>query len=152
MGDRSHLDGIPGKSMISIDFRDARIDGRRPTERHEVLLRIVARLVVTDDGTELFAESEFPIVELAQHLWRWLRVGAVNNSGFTYKSMESEQEDLLWFARESDGWSIGSADRKIAVGLRLAEIRTASERFVDRVSVEIPGSLGVPVRDVIVGS
>ena len=136
--------------MISIDFFNPRIDGGIPTERHELLLRVVAVFLISQDGRELFTEVEFPVVELAYQLWRWQHSRDSARNSFSYESMESEDR-LLWFSPDSDGWTIGSGNTPIAFHLDMAQIQNASERFIERVLSEIPKKLGVSVKEVVTG-
>ncbi len=133
--------------MISISFQDWRIDGPRPTEKFEIMLRIVAVFFVSRDTNLVYREEEFPIVELATELHRWLKTA--DDSPFNYESQESDIKNFLWFAPRPMGWAIGAADKVIAEGLSLREIREAAKDFLNQVLTDIPEKLGIEVKEVI---
>ena len=132
--------------MISLSFSNVRIDGPMPRSSWQRLLRIVADFTITRDGHEIFKEMEFPIVELAYHLQRWLNASAREHLPFNYESMESAEPALLWFRPVGGDWSVGYSDGLLLSGLELRELERAVAGFVDRVLEEVPRQVGVDVK------
>jgi hypothetical protein len=97
---------------IAIRFADARVDGPPPGSWDEVLLRITGDFAIEVDGRALYSEQEFPLVEFAYRLHRWLICAAGVHEDFAYVSMESDEEPLVWFTSSDEGWVIGARDQQ----------------------------------------
>jgi hypothetical protein len=91
------------------------------------LLGVVAHFAIARQGVILWDEVEVPILELADHLRRWLTLAAVCQQSFTYQSMESDEPALLWCRPSGVGWSVGAGAAVLAEGLTFEELQGAAE-------------------------
>jgi hypothetical protein len=130
--------------VIRFDFAYVHLDGPRPRDAIEIMLRIVATCTVTADEVELLSEPEFPIVELAAQLDYWLRKDA--GMPFTYDSAEAE-EALVWFKPEVQGWRIGSDWQKQPNDqlFPIEELTSAASSYIGRVKTEVKATLNIDV-------
>ena len=130
--------------MIRFAFSDVHIDGARPKDAIDIMLRIVATFTVAAEEIELFSEEEFPIVELAAQLDYWLRRD--DGQPFTYDSAESE-DVLLSFKPETQGWRIGSAIQKRRPDrlFALEEVRNAASLYVGSVKRDVKATMNIDV-------
>jgi hypothetical protein len=121
--------------MVTLAFEQLHLDGPQPTAPHDILLRAVANFSVVVDGHAVYEECEFPVVELASQLRRWLEDAA---GDFEFESMSSEVKGLICFSRiAADKWRVHSR----AVDTPPRDVGTdalvsACRRFIDRVRTE----------------
>ena len=66
----------------------------------QVLINIEADFIAQVDGDILVQDSHWCAVELAHQLKNWLRD---SSRAFSYISMDTEDETLLWFKPVADG-------------------------------------------------
>lgn len=135
--------------MIRFEIDSIHIDGTAPMSWHDALLRVVALLRIRSEGSVLWTEVDFPILELGYHLHQWLALGAHAGSPFSYQSMDSDEEELLWFKPSNDHWVLGTGRMELTGELRLDELRDASSAFLDAVIKDVELAVGLDARAVI---
>ena len=130
--------------MISFDFGELHVDGRPSKEPYDILLKVVATFSLRIGDASLFSEEEFPVVELAVDLRRWLKQG--DESEFRFESLDYEQP-LFWFKPEEGGWRVESAWQKGPVHrlVSLGELKSAATSYVDRLKMEVKEKLSIDV-------
>ncbi len=113
--------------------------------RWDVLLRVVGDFEIRAGDRTLYSETEFPVVEFAVQLAKWLARPGPDAGDLVYTSLESEVEGLIRFARvASDEWWLTalpltedpprtfSTDEVRGAGLRfLIDLRTVLEGRVE---------------------
>ncbi len=91
------MDSVSSQVMFSFERLRSTVDDTEAS--WQLLLRVVANFAVVIDGRQFYAESEFPVIEFASQVAKWLRSGG---GDFLYVSMESAEEPLLAFYRLAD--------------------------------------------------
>ena len=94
--------------MITIHYRITRVPDRDADNLEDLLLGVSGDFAINIDGRDLYQEQEFPLLELAAQLARWLCRGPKVEDDFEFESMESQDEPLLSLRRAPQGWNIGS--------------------------------------------
>ena len=89
-------------------FTDTRLERPRVRDKFDLLLGIVATFEVCLGERLLYHEEMFPVVELRVELAQWLSDAYRHRENFEFRSMESDEEGLLWLRRVDGGWRIGS--------------------------------------------
>lgn len=74
----------------------------------DVLVSVVAEFKIVVQGRLLLDETDFPVVELAAALKRWLSVAADERCDFEFDSMDFEEPGAVWIRKEDAGWRVGS--------------------------------------------
>jgi hypothetical protein len=88
------------------------------------MVRLTAPFSLRAEGAEIIRDDDFPVVELAAQLGAWLTTGAQDE--FRYRSLESDDEDILRFVRRggefvvSSSWAPSEGVRSNAEDLQLA--------------------------------
>ena len=94
----------------------------------------------------LVRESHWCAVEFAQQLKGWLKD---SSQAFSYTSMDTEDENLLWFEPVADGmWRVGSAwqTKSFDVPLRLEQLELACQSYVKSVEKAVAANFGVHLK------
>lgn len=78
-------------------------------DRTYLLRDVVGDLTIVVDNHILFSESEFPILELATTLARWLANSPASGRPFRFSSMDAEESPLIEFIPGRGGWFFRSA-------------------------------------------
>jgi len=102
------------------------------------MVRLTAPFSLRAEGAEIISDDDFPVVELAAQLGAWLATGAEGE--FRYRSLESDDEDILRFAPGgnefvissswalSDGIGSNAKDLQFAVNAFVSSIADAARR------------------------
>ena len=137
--------------MIAFEYSDLKIDGSKPREWHERLLRIVADFEICSGPSRPFTEPDFCVVEFGHDLGRWLGSAKADQlDDFEYESTESEIVPLVWFRRQTaGGWAIGTADQRLLKDLALSQIVDAARTYLHRLVREVPQRLDVRIDDLV---
>lgn len=69
----------------------------------DLLIGITADLEIKADGLSVYEEPDFPVLELAYHLKKWMDVKADQRSDFNLDSMESTELGLVRILRADEG-------------------------------------------------
>jgi len=109
-----------------LHFTDTRLERPSVRDKFDLLLGVVATLEVRFADRLLYREELFPIVELRAELGRWLSGAYHRHENFKFRSMESDEDGLLWLRWVGDGWRIGSTQQEYP------EIRTLSDAEVSK--------------------
>jgi hypothetical protein len=137
-------------SSVEISFGALRHEGGLRDPYFDPLLRVVAELEIIASGTVVYAEPDFPVVELAQQLQLWLSRPDPPGD-FEFTTVEAEETPFIWFKSGPDGWSLGAAFQQYADGggHTLAQVRTAALNFVQAVKARVMVELRLDVATVI---
>jgi hypothetical protein len=145
------MDCVPSEAMtlrIEIGNLTSAINGEASLP--ELLLRITAKLEISADGATIYAEPDFPVVELAYHLQAWVKAGEKERPDFVLDSMESDEIGLVRIVKRDRGWSIGSCHEQFEPSIMsLSEIDEAVISFVNEVRRRCNDELGTDLRDVL---
>ena len=108
------------------------------------LLNVVADFRLVVGNRILFSEANFPIIELAKQLDRWLASVAQSPSAFVYSSLESNVAGIIRIAPGVQGWHISSAFAEFAdsTPFSLAEIVAAARSYVTEVEQSVLSEYG----------
>jgi|SRR5712691_510371 len=90
--------------MITFTINNLHQDVPRVKDKFDRLLRIVGDFSIRVDSRILYGESEFPFVEFATQLTKWLAAGG--HQDFSYDSVESDDPGLVWFRRSGEQWKV----------------------------------------------
>ncbi len=117
--------------MIRIEFENLHLDRQRIESWSDAILGVVADFQITVDDSIVYHDVEFPVIELAYQMHRWLLCDVANAHDLEYESMESEESPLIWFRRDADRWVIGAAHQLRASGpVRLQDVEVAARHFI----------------------
>ena len=118
--------------MISFEVNNLHLDGE-VTSRWHALLRPVCDFRLRVDGTVIYSDVEFPVVEFAVAVGNWAVNAEADGPEFAYTSLESETERLISFTPHQDGdWIASSAEGLTSRPVPFAHLRAASLDFVRR--------------------
>jgi hypothetical protein len=143
------MDGVSGE--IVFEFTVTSADSSSLHERWQVLLGVVGNLSVEVCGRTLYREVEFPLVELAVDLSRWLQEVDQTNESFVFRSMESEEAGLIWIKRDDGLWGVGSVhqDHKDEHTFSLGEVASAVRVYIDGLTGTLLRGHGIDIRDLL---
>jgi hypothetical protein len=117
--------------LIRIEFENLRLDRERIESWSDAILGVVADFQITVDDSIIYREVEFPVIELAYKMHRWLLCEVADSQDLEYESMESEQRPLIWFRRTADHWVIGAAHQLRTSGaVQLRDVESAARHFI----------------------
>ena len=104
------------------------------TEPWQVYLRVVGDFKVLASGTTICSEQQFCVVEFAIESQAWSRKAKQEPSDFIYKSIEADENGLVWVRRKLDKWSVGSIFQiaESRETFELAEITGALDNYYGR--------------------
>jgi hypothetical protein len=123
-----------------ITLRFEQLHRERPALRdlYDVLLGLVAEFSITIGDRLLYREVDFPVVELAASLLRWLDLRPEPGDDFEWESMETEEPGWVWVRSAGDGWRIGSIHQEYPEPriLSMTELQWAITDFVGRLSAK----------------
>jgi hypothetical protein len=138
-----------------IELRLSELHAERPELSHpaDAFIGVTARFEITADGTAVYSEDEFPVIELAAELGDWLRSGLDASRDFEFDSMSTPEAGWVWIRHTGSGWRVGSLhqDRPDTTVRGDSEIRTAVERFIEAVKESAVGDLGLDVTPFVEG-
>lgn len=101
------MDSLPSKIIFSFVIDEEEMGREDLREHWQVYLRVVGDFKIHINEKIFYRETQFCLVEFAAQLSKWLNRGEYSKE-FIYTSMESEEERLIWFRKEWNGWRIGS--------------------------------------------
>jgi hypothetical protein len=110
-----------------------------------VLLGLVADFSITVGDRLLYREVDFPVIELAAGLLRWLDQRPEPGDDFEWESMETEEPGWVWVRSAGDGWHIGSIHQEYPEprSFSMTELRWAIADFVSRLSMKALEEQGI---------
>jgi hypothetical protein len=141
------MDCVPGKVMLSFTGLRSTVDD--PKEPWQLLLRVVADFSLTIDGRPFYEESDFPVVEFASQVGKWLHR---DNHDFLYVSMESAEDPLLAFYRLKDNqFRIYSPHQEFETTAKVdrQELCDALTSFNEELSRKVGSELGLMIDDLL---
>ena len=146
---RKDMDSVPGKIVFKCSVTSA--DSSSLRERWQVLLGVVGDLSVEVCGRTLYREVEFPLVELAVDLSKWLQKVEKTNESFVFASMESEEPGLVWLRCEDERWRVGSVHQEYEEKrtFSLCEVASAARAYIDRLTDTLLQIHGIDIRDLL---
>ena len=100
-------------------------------------------------GRIQFSETQFPVVELALQLERWLGHVAEVPSEFVYTSLESEIPGIIRISSGQQGWHFSSAFSEFADGtsFTLEQVVAATEAYLKAVGDVLFAEYGFRLSD-----
>ena len=113
----------------------------------QVLINVESNFTAYVDGDVLVQDSHWCAVELAYHLKNWLKD---SSQAFSYTSMDTEDENLLWFKPVGDGtWRVGSVwqTKNFDVAFKLEQIEIACQNYVGSVEKAVADNFGIHLTD-----
>ena len=139
--------------MLEFVVSDLHHERPAATDYDGVLLGLNCNFAVQLDHQVLFEEAEFPVLEFVEQLADWLAESPGPSANFSYESIESDVEDLVWIRRSDHGWRLGSAihDSVAHNPFRLDEVRRALTALNDRLIELASRTLGLDLSDYITG-
>jgi hypothetical protein len=119
----------------------------------DVFIGVTGRFEITADGTTVYAEDYFPVIELAAELGDWLRSGFQARRDFEFDSMSTPEAGWVWIRHTESGWRVGSLHQERPdVAVRGdSEIHTAVETFIALVKECAARDLGADVTPYVEG-
>lgn len=134
--------------MIELEVVDVGVDRSRGSADVNVFIDIGARFTLVADGSPLYSEEDFPIVELAVALSDWLGRGIDAGEDFEFDSMSTPEPGWVWVRWTRPGWRVGSLHqvRSDPVVRDTSEIRQAVESFIERVTLSVAREGHIDVR------
>lgn len=87
---------------FKISFDKLSFDGFEATDHPHNLHRFVGNFFIITEGEIVFSEQEFCLVEFALALKLWCNETENNQKNFSYQSVESELDSLIWFTLKSE--------------------------------------------------
>lgn len=118
--------------MIEFRLSGFRCEPPEPEQPADVFIGVTGRFEITADGTTVYAEDDFPVVELAAELGDWLRSGLGARRDFEFDSMSMAEAGWVWIRHTGSGWRVGSLHQEqpdLTVRGE-SEIQTAVEGFI----------------------
>lgn len=115
---------------MRISLAGLRFDGVRIESWSDALLRVVAEIDVRVADLIIYREVEFRVVEFAYQLHRWLICELDGGADFEYRSMESDDNPLIWIRQIDSVWRWGSRFGQGDVSVSIEDVRVAAGRFI----------------------
>ena len=139
--------------MLEFVVTDLHRERPAATDYYGVLLGLNCNFAIRLDDQVLFEEAEFPVLEFVEQLADWLAESPEPSANFSYESIESDVEDLVWIRRSDRGWQLGSAIHDSAAHnpFTLDELRRGLTEFSGHLIAMVSRSLGLDVSDFITG-
>jgi len=138
-----------------LEFVTTDLHHERPaaTDYYGVLLGLNCNFAIRLDHQVLFEEAEFPVLEFVEQLADWLAESPEPSANFSYESIESDVEDMVWIRWSDRGWRLGSAihDSVAHNPFTLDELRRALTELNDHLVALASRTLGLDVSDYITG-
>ena len=118
-------------------------EGPLETDRHR-LLNVVADFKLVVGQRIIFSEANFPIIELAIQLDRWLGSVTESHTEFVYTSLESGIIGIIRVAPGVEGWHVGSVFAEFAdsTPFPLEEVVTAARSYITAVEEAVLAEYG----------
>jgi hypothetical protein len=138
---------VQGRPALRFSIEDLHQDIPKIKNRLERLLDIVGEFQIFVGPRILYQESEFPFVEFASQLFRWLAKEAYEHRDFSYTSVESDEIALVWFRHQIDGWTIGSPHQAYeeTTFFTSGEVYAATERFIRTLKARLRAELNISI-------
>jgi hypothetical protein len=138
-----------------IELRLSELHAERPELEHpaDAFIGVTGRFEIIADGTTVYAEDEFPVLELAAELGDWLRSGLKGRRDFEFDSMSTPEAGWVWIRQTGTGWRVGSLHQEWPDDAVRgdSEIQTAVERFIESVKESATRDLGADVTPYVEG-
>lgn len=150
----SHAPRQPRPPSVEITFGSLGLERHR-TGAAYLLLDVGADLELRVHDRVLFREPDFPVLELAVALLRWIpaaeSLGEGESLDFDYTSAEAEESPLIAFAGGSGGYFIRSPWQveMQEAALPLGDLIWATREYVARVTSSLESELGIDIEDVL---
>jgi hypothetical protein len=140
--------------MIELRLLGIQSDRVRLEHAADVFIGVTGRFELVADEKLLYAEDDFPVVELAAELHDWLRTGFAARVDFEFDSMSTPEPGWVWIRDAGAGWRLGSLHqtRADAVVRSDHEVRRAVERFINSVKASAASALGADVSPYLEGA
>lgn len=118
----------------------------------ELYLGVNGEIKLYENQHVLYSEVEFPLVEFAVKIQNWLYLNNPNLD-FSYDSIESEDEGLIWFRLEPAGWRLGSVHQEecSAKAYTFPQISEACEKFIQCLTNELQTKFGIDITHMLTG-
>ncbi len=121
--------------MMELLFETIRQDGKIESD-HDALVRLVTpRFDLRVNGQSVYAETEFPLLELAFDLAQWR---TSPEADFRFQSVESDEPSLFSFVKSNGRWVIeNDLDRNRRGGVGDSEFQQAVDDYIKRVAADV---------------
>jgi hypothetical protein len=131
--------------MIHFGFSDLHTDPPRLEDPRDAILGVVGLFELQVDGTLLYSEEDFPLVEFARALNFWMKTVVDSGQDFEYESTEAAEPGLVWIRHDGDRWRIGSIFQEYPEvrGFSLEEIQRSASDLRKRLTDEARNRLGL---------
>jgi hypothetical protein len=134
-----------------IEFRWRDLSQEVPTlrEPHDLFLHVVATFSVVVNHQVIYEEELFAVVEFAINSQRWSSEAGLTQEDFVYTSMDAEEEGLVWFRKQSDGWRVGSVFQQCdcTLALELREIQSSIDEYYASLRGAIKKQFGRDIKE-----
>ncbi|HEV3102797.1 MAG TPA: hypothetical protein VG426_10740 [Candidatus Dormibacteraeota bacterium] len=137
--------------MVHLESGNLHLDRKEIESWHDAVLGIVADFRITVDDIDIYHEVEFPVLELAYQMHRWLVCGIAHGEDLEYESMESETSPLIWFRRDGGKWSIGAVHQMHPSGVvERRDLESAAQEFITGLDKSVRTLFGLSLLSVLV--
>jgi hypothetical protein len=137
--------------VIHLEVGNLHLDRKEIESWHDAMLGIVADFRIAVDEIAIYHEVEFPVVELAYQMHRWLVCGIAHGEDLEYESMESETSPLISFRRDGNLWSIGAVHQMRPSGaIERRDLESAARGFLTRLDDSVRTLFGLSLLSVLV--
>jgi hypothetical protein len=123
---------------MMISFGELHVDGQL-RNKWDALLRVVGDIAIRVTNETVLSEIEFCHVEFSVALAAWLPDLPLDRL-FSYNSMEAEDEGLVRFKPEAEGWRISSSRESKQVTRLVSglEVESAVKSYLGALWVGLP--------------
>jgi hypothetical protein len=139
-------------SRIELRWRDLLQEVPTLREPHDLFLHVVATFSVAVNHQVIYEEELFSVVEFAIISQTWSSEVSLTQEDFVYTSMEAEEEGLVWFRKQADGWRVGSIfqQRECTLALDLGEIQSSLDEYYASLRGAIKKQFALDIKDLFV--
>ncbi len=96
------------RPALHFTFNNVRFDRGGASAYYEILLGVAGDFAIIVAGKTLYVEEEFCLAEFAAALAEWWQRRASAPSDFSYDSLESDEDELVWIRTTAGHGRIGA--------------------------------------------
>lgn len=136
--------------MMEFNYEGVNADDLRGDTLADLLINVEADFRITDGRDVIYAETAFPVAELARELSRWLNNGGEPDADFRFDSMSFDVVGSVEVLRGVGGWSVRSVfspDRG-SVPMNWVDLAAVLRDFIGKVLRDVE-RLGLPTLGII---
>lgn len=145
---------LPGEAVsrsrsVEFAFGPLRREVSARGDYFNALLGVIGDFAIKTGHTVIYSEPDFPVVELAQQLRKWLSNECPPGS-FEYTTLEAEDSPFIWFRPGPGGWIVGASALQGATGdYPLEALQAGARAFVEAVKTRARDEVGLDVTGVV---